>query len=43
MQVMQLLRIVWDALDHSGMKYPKLIVHCHPVQSAEHFAFGLYS
>jgi len=24
-------------LDHSGMKYPKLIVYCLPVQSDEHF------
>ena len=28
-------------LDHSGMKYPKLIVYCLPVQSAEHF--GLHT
>jgi len=28
-------------LDHSGMKYSKLIVYCLPVQSAEHFAVGL--
>ena len=33
---------IFRALDHSGMKYPKLIVHCLPVQSAEHFAVGLH-
>ena len=38
---MQLLRIVWGSselyVDHSGMKYSKLIVYCFQVQYAEHF------
>jgi len=41
MQVMQLLRIVFGVLDHSGMKYPKLLDSL--VQSAENFAVGLLS
>jgi len=46
--------IKWDATpesyvaffrvsDQHGMKYPKLIIYCLPVQSAEHFAVGLHS
>ena len=33
----------FGVLNHSGMKYPKLIVYCIPVQSAGRFVFGLHS